>query len=188
MRTEVKNIEAQVAKRQAESQRLQGSIESYQARVDAAPTRQSELTELTRDYTTLEASYKSLLNKREESKVAANLERQQISEQFKVLDPAHFPERPFSPKRIKYEGAGAAFGLFVGLALVVLLEYRDSSFKTDVDVHRVLQVPVLALVPLMQSEREERQQRRRKLLVGVAAMVFFVGSIGAYAAWKLQVF
>jgi polysaccharide chain length determinant protein (PEP-CTERM system associated) len=188
LQTEVKNIEAQVAKRQAESQRLQASIEVYQARVDAAPTRQTELTELTRDYTTLEAAYKSLLNKREDSRVAANLERQQISEQFKVLDAAHFPERPFGPNRLKIEGAGAVFGLFIGVALVVLLEYLDSSFKTDGDVHRVLQIPVLALIPIMKSEREQRQQRRRKLLVGVAATVFFVGSVGAYAAWKLQAF
>ena len=60
----------------------------YQASVDAVPTRESELIELTRDYETLQSIYTSLLSKREDSKIAANLERRQIGEQFKILDPA----------------------------------------------------------------------------------------------------
>ena len=55
------------------------------------PKRESELVELTRDYTTLQTTYQSLLAKREESKIAANLERRNIGEQFKVLDPARVP-------------------------------------------------------------------------------------------------
>ena len=55
-------------------------ITSYQTKLDAAPTRESELTELMRDYTTLQGQYTSLLGKREESKLAANLERRQIGE------------------------------------------------------------------------------------------------------------
>jgi uncharacterized protein involved in exopolysaccharide biosynthesis len=188
MRAEVKNIESQTAKRHADLQRLQASIDRYQARVDAAPTRQTELTDLTRDYTMLEASYNSLLQKRQESKVAANLEREQIGEQFKVLDAAHFPERPFSPKRLRINAAAAVLGLLIGLGLVGLLEYVDSTFKTDGDVHRILQVPVLALVPIMMSEREEQHRRRRSVLVSVGATVFLVASVGAYTAWKLQVF
>ena len=61
-----------------------------------APTRESELVELTRDYATLQGLYSSLLAKKEESKIAANLERRQIGEQFKLLDPARLPERPIS--------------------------------------------------------------------------------------------
>ncbi len=50
------------------------------------PTRESELVELTRDYSTLRSRTISLLKKREDSKLAANLERRQIGEQFKILD------------------------------------------------------------------------------------------------------
>ena len=42
----------------------------------------------------------------------------------------------------------------MGLLLVVgFLEYRDSSFKTEEDVMRVLSLPVLALVPVMGPTR-----------------------------------
>ena len=46
---------------------------AYQKRIEAAPGRGSELTELSRDYTMLQSSYQSLLAKKEDSKVAANL-------------------------------------------------------------------------------------------------------------------
>ena len=114
-------------------------------------------------------AYTESLAKREDSKVAANLERNQIGEQFKVLDPARIPERPFSPDVVKIDVAGAGVGLFLGLAIVGLLEYRDSTFKTEEDIKQLLQLPVLALIPMMASERELRNQRRRTLLISVGA-------------------
>ena len=58
--------------------------------------RESELVELTRDYSTMQAAYTNLLVKREDAMLAANLERRQIGEQFKLLDTASMPERPYN--------------------------------------------------------------------------------------------
>ena len=161
-------------------------IAGYQAKVNAAPTRESELIELTRDYETIQGIYTSLLEKREASKLAANVERQQIGEQFKILDPARVPERPFSPNRLRIIAMGAALGLGLGLAVIGLLEYRDSTFKTEDDIQRVLQLPVLAMVPMMASDRELKIQRRRRLAIVLGAVVMAVGSAAAVVIWKLQ--
>ena len=149
----------------------------YQAKVDVVPTRESELVELTRDYGTLQAAYTSLLTKREDSKIAANLERRQIGEQFRILDPASLPERPYNQaQRLGIIASGAVAGLVLGLLLVGFLEYRDSSLKREEDVVRILSLPVLALVPVMASDRERRRQRRRSLAANVAAGVALLGS------------
>ena len=186
LRADLQQIDRQIEQKQASEVRLKGVIATYQAKVDAAPTREAELIELTRDYSTLQNMYTSLFAKLGESKIAANVERQQIGEQFKILDPASVPERPFSPDRFRILLMGSALGLMIGLGLIALLEYRDSSFKTEADVLRVLQLPVLAIVPMMSSEREHRARRRRKLLVAVAAMVMVVSSVAAVVLWKLQ--
>ena len=47
----------------------------------------------------MQQTYRSLLQKKEESQISANLEKRQIGEQFKILDPARMPERPASPDR-----------------------------------------------------------------------------------------
>ena len=158
----------------------------YQAKVDVVPKHESKLVELTRDYTTLQNSYSTLLAKREESKIAANLETRNIGEQFKVLDPARVPERPFSPNRFLINVAGAGLGLGLGVLLTALLEYRDTSFKSEEDVLRLLCLPVLALIPEMTTKLERSARRRRKVALALAVSVFLLASAAAVVVWRLQ--
>jgi polysaccharide chain length determinant protein (PEP-CTERM system associated) len=167
LQAELDQLDRQITHKQEEEKRLRAVAAGYQARVDVAPARESEMAELTRDYATLQTMYTTLLSKKEDSKIAANLERRQIGEQFKLLDPARLPERPFSPDRRKINMMGIVAGLGIGFFLVGLLEYRDASFKTDEEVATVLQLPVLAVVPSMRSEAERRTIFRRKLVIGV---------------------
>ncbi len=167
LKAELNQLDRQIANKQGEEKRLRAASAGYQARVDLVPARESEMAELTRDYATLQTMYTTLLSKKEDSKIAANLERRQIGEQFKLLDPARMPERPFSPDRRTINMMGIFAGLAIGLALVALLEYRESSFKTDDELVAVLGLPVLAVVPSMRSEEERRLLLRRKILVSV---------------------
>jgi polysaccharide chain length determinant protein (PEP-CTERM system associated) len=187
LRANLEAVDRDLAVKQETELRLRAVVASYQAKVDAAPTRESELTELTRDYATIQNIYTSLLAKREDSKIAANVERQQIGEQFKILDPARVPERPFSPNRLRIVAMGAAAGLGLGLVVLGFLEYRDTTFKSEEDITRVLQLPVLALVPMMASEIELEVRRRRRTLVGTLVLLLVVGSAAAVAVWKLGV-
>jgi len=167
-RTELELLERQMANKQAEEQRLQAQIATYQERVEAAPRRESEMTELTRDYVTLQQMYTTLLSKKEDSKMATTLERRQIGEQFNVLDPARIPEKPFSPNRPRLAAMGLAAGLGVGFLLIALMEYRDQSFKADHEIVRLLALPVLAVVPTMQSVAEKKWAFRKRLLIASA--------------------
>ncbi|HYN09260.1 MAG TPA: GNVR domain-containing protein [Vicinamibacterales bacterium] len=167
LRDDRESYTKQVAALQAEELRLREQNRTYQFRADMAPTRASELIELTRDYAALNGMYSSLLGKRNESKIAANLEERQIGEQFRLLDPARLPERPTKPNRPLINMMGIAAGLGVGLALVGFLEFRDSTFKTDDEVSAILTLPVLAVVPLMQSDEDRTRATRRRLVMGV---------------------
>jgi len=167
LKLEMQLLDRQIEEKQNDQQRLRAQIGSYQTRVEAAPTRESEMTELTRDYQTLQDMYKSLLSKKEESTIAANLERRQIGEQFKLLDPARVAEKPYSPNRPRLTIIGMVAGLAIGVLLVALLEYRDKSFKTDEEIMRVLSLPVLAVVPVMLTKSEQRWASRRRLLLGL---------------------
>jgi polysaccharide chain length determinant protein (PEP-CTERM system associated) len=181
LRAELEQLNRAIDKKLSDEQKLRGTIAAYQARIEAAPTRESEMTELMRDYQTLTGLYTSLLAKKEDSKLAANLERRQIGEQFKLLDPARLPERPFSPNRLRLNGMGMAAGLAVGALLIALLEYRDKSFKTDHEVMRVLSLPVLAVVPMMQSAAERQWAFRKRLFVNVACTTTVMACLGVVA-------
>ena len=164
---ELESLKRQMVAKQAEEKRLQSIVGAYTARAEAVPTRESEMAELTRDYETLQTMYSTLLSKKEESKIAANLERRQIGEQFKLLDPARMAEKPFSPNRQRINEIGMVSGVALGIALIALLEFRDKSFKTDDEVLSVLNLPVLAVVPLMQSAVERQKINRRRLFLNL---------------------
>jgi uncharacterized protein involved in exopolysaccharide biosynthesis len=173
----------QIASKQRQIEARQGQAASYQARVDAAPAREAELIGLTRDYETLRNRYNLLLTRSEEAKVAANMERRQVSEQFRIVDPPRVPERPMSPDRVRMTMLGAFGGVAVGVLLVGLLEYRDRTFRTEEDIVSALALPVVAVVPVLLTRAERRARWKRRWMLsasGVAAVI--VGSAILY--WK----
>lgn len=179
---EFDKVDRQITQKLGDEKRLRAMLGEYQKRIEAAPARQSELTELTRDYETFQASYKSLLGKKEDSNVSANLERRQIGEQFKILDPARMPERPASPNRPMLQAVGVAAGLAVGLALAVLVEYLDKRLKSEADVKAALNLIVLATIPVLEGP----VQPRRWKLVAISVMAFLVATAGAATVvWRL---
>jgi len=166
-RDQITQLDKQTTAAQNEVKRLRAISDDLQHRIDAVPARESEMTELTRDYATLTRTYQELLSRRETSKLAQNLELRQYGEQFKMLDTPRIPERPNSPNRPMINLYGMAGGLAVGLALVALLEYRDRTFRTDEEIISLLALPVLAVVPVMESNSERRQTRRRRFYLGI---------------------
>jgi polysaccharide biosynthesis transport protein len=172
-----------ISTREAELDRLRQIVAGYQERLDAAPTRETELIELTRDYDTLNRLYLSLLAKSEESKLSVNLESRQVGQQFSILDPARVPSRPFTPNRQRLHALGVLGGAALGLAGIFLIVYRDSSLKTDDDVTGALNLPVLALVPLMRTTLDDRRLRRRRILLGGATAFAVIGMLGGVAWW-----
>jgi uncharacterized protein involved in exopolysaccharide biosynthesis len=177
MRLDLAQIKKNIDHGEEEVRRLHKQIADYQARNEAIPFRETELMKLTRDYTQTSAFYNDLLKKQQDSKMAKNAETRQLGQRFKMIEPARVPERPFEPDRGRLRLMGLAAGLAVGLLLVGLLEYRDTSFRTDEDIARILTLPVLAVVPLMQSATEERRAFRNRLLIGAGFSMTVLGCL-----------
>ena len=183
---EIESLDRDIGRKEEGIKRAQAAIPTYQNRVEATPTRESEMIALTRDYDTLQKVYTNLLFKGEDAKVSANLERRQIGEQFKVIDAARLPGKPYSPDRAQVYGAGIGGGLLFGLAIVGLIEYKDSSFRTDNDVVSVLALPVLANIPTMVTAAEKRAMKRMRVMVAAASLVA-VASGGAVFAFRSHI-
>jgi polysaccharide chain length determinant protein (PEP-CTERM system associated) len=182
MKAELANLDQQIAAKTQKEQDLRGVLGAYQSRIEATPTRESELADLTRDYGTLQTSYRNLLSKKQDSQISANLERRQIGEQFRILDAARLPSRPASPNRPRFYGLGVAAGFGLGLALAGLLEYLDRTMRSESDVRSALKVIVLATVPLIEAPRK----RSRRIKAAVAAASAGAAAILAATVWYLR--
>jgi polysaccharide chain length determinant protein (PEP-CTERM system associated) len=184
MRAEIESLDRQIAFKEPEEQRQRALLADYQSRIEAVPGVETEWTALTRDYDTLQEAYKDLLTKSEQSKVAADLERRQIGEQFRVLDPARLPLRPSGIVRLQVNAIGALGGLAIGVALAALLEFRDTTFRARDEVMQILELPVLALVPYVSVETDVRRRRRRRWLTSAAVATLV--AVGTYGIWALR--
>jgi polysaccharide chain length determinant protein (PEP-CTERM system associated) len=147
LRAQLRSYDETLALQAKERDQIQAAIKEYQARVQSSPAIEEQYKQLTRGYQTALDSYNELLKKRDSAAMATNLESQQRSEQFRVLDPANLPDEPSFPNRPKFVMSGVAGGLFGGLGLAILLGLRDTSMRTERDVELSLQLPVLCIIP-----------------------------------------
>jgi polysaccharide chain length determinant protein (PEP-CTERM system associated) len=176
LRDLLRTLDEQIAGREASERRLRSAVTEYQARVEAVPQREAEWIQLTRDYNTLQGVYTSLLAKHEESRIAANLERQQIGEQFKVVERPSVPSKPISPKRPAIVLMGLGIGIAIGLALLVIRELRDRTLRTEEEVAEALKLPVVGLVPVIVTAWDRRRLRKRRFIWSAAVLALCVGA------------
>ena len=184
IQADIDKIDQQIAQKQPDIDRLKSVATDYQRRVDSVPGHESEYTALMRDYDTLNTIYKNLLAKREEAQMSNDLDREQAGEQFKVLDPARLPQKAYSPNRIRIVAIGFAAGLVLGFAIAGLLEYRDTSLRTEDEIVKMLVLPVVAAVPVLTSIAERRRQRRNLLLTTAASLLVVAGGVTG-VLWRL---
>jgi polysaccharide chain length determinant protein (PEP-CTERM system associated) len=184
MRAEIESLDRQVAFKESEEQRLRTEIAEYQRRIEAVPGLESEWAALTRDYDTQQTAYKELLSKSGAAKLAVDLEQEEIAESFRIVDAARVPVQPLPSMRLQINAGGLLLGLVLGLGIAALLEFRDSSFRTEGDVLEVLALPVLASIPYVQSSVELQSAKRRLLWLSALGLVMALGM--GYVTWSLK--
>jgi uncharacterized protein involved in exopolysaccharide biosynthesis len=151
LRAQIHQYDQVIKDRTAQQEEIHRRIATYQARVESSPAVEQEYKALTRDYQSALEFYNALLKQRDLAAMATDLERQQQSEQFRILDPASFPDRPSYPDRLRFALGGLGGGLALGLGLTLFLEMRDSSVRNDKDIEALLHMPVLAVVPTLRT-------------------------------------
>jgi uncharacterized protein involved in exopolysaccharide biosynthesis len=184
MRAEIESLDRQMAFKESEEKRIRNEIVEYQRRIEAVPGLESEFVALTRDYDTQQQSYKELLAKSTAAQLAEKLESQNIGERFRIVDPAQVPVHPLAAIRAQVNAGGIVAGLIIGLGIAALLEFKDSSFRSDSDVLEVLSLPVLAIVPRVETAAERRGRERRRLALSAAGVGCVM--LAGYVTWTLK--
>jgi hypothetical protein len=163
---------------------LNRQIGSYQRRIENTPRREQELALITRDYETTRELFRSLLGKRGEAGIAADLEQRQKGERFRIIEPASLPERPAGPNRLRLLLIGLVLAAGASALAVVFAEQVDTSYRSVDEVRASLPVPVLSAIPTIATERDRaRLVRQRRLATAAVAvgLLLVVGSSFAVA-------
>ncbi len=147
-----------------EQARIEQQVRVYEAKIESSPLLEEEYKQITRDHETALQFYNTLLTKMNESSMATALEHRQQGEQFRVMDAPNLPDGPSFPNHFLFAGGGFASGLALGMILAALLEYADTSLRSENDIWAFTKLPTLAVVSYISDLDQPRAHKKRRKL------------------------
>ncbi len=165
-----------------ELERLRAQVDAIESNLANTPRVAEQLAALEREHEHLFNSYQDYSGKRLEASVAADMERRQKGEKFRVLEEAVPEEEVASPNRPVIFVMSVVLGLALGLGAALLAEAGDGSFHDPRLLQERLGIPVLASVPNVLLASDRAVARRRRFRAALAAsMVTGVVLVAAVA-------
>lgn len=145
-----------------------------QSLLRSIPAARAGLDELERERNSHKYLYEQLVARYGQSEVAKQMEVQDKTTTFRIVDPAIIPTRPFSPQRVKMILLGVVGGLAASFGFLVLLDRLDKSVR-NVESLKSLGVQVLAVVPTIENPQKLQALRKRDYwFYGIAATCFLL--------------
>jgi capsular polysaccharide biosynthesis protein len=160
---------------------LSAQMESLNARIAVTPVHGQELDALKRDYDALDTEYHNLLKKQLGAQLQLTLEERHQDERLRLLEDANLPKAPIRPNRIAIGLLGIVFSLIAALSLPFGLYFTDTSFKEPSELLSEFQIPVVAMIPVIEAPFERRNATLRAILASSAGMLLVAATIWAYA-------
>jgi protein tyrosine kinase modulator len=175
-------IGVELKTRQADQQKILSQVENVQARLHRLPLREQEMAQVTRDYEMSKANYRSLEEKIFAADMASEMEHNQKSERFMVLDSARMPEKPISPNRPLFAGVGSAVALALSLGFWLFCDIRKNKLMGEWELPDG--IVVLGRVPdLLLAEGGGILSLRLVTVSAAVIAALSVASVAAYLIW-----
>ncbi len=171
LQSELKSNKMEIQNREAQIRSLEARLQELQAHLGGTPTVQAEMLNLTRDYATTQKSYMELMDKKNASSLATNLQRQQQGENFRIIDPPSLPEKASFPDRFRFSLAGLAVGLGLAVLFGAGSEYVDDRIRNEQDLADATPLPILVEIPPIRTQAETKALRRKPIIALVAAIL-----------------
>jgi polysaccharide chain length determinant protein (PEP-CTERM system associated) len=174
--------QAELKALKAEEQQLRGAIGAYQKRVEAAPKREQEYQEFSRDYQSTRNLYQTLLGRYEEAQLAESMEQRQKGEQFRLLESALSSDQPAAPRRARLLLMGLLGSVGLAVAVGLALEKLDTSFHGLDELRAAATIPILASIPVIPTSEDARRSRMH-LRLEAASLLIATAVLTLLATW-----
>jgi capsular exopolysaccharide synthesis family protein len=131
---------AQIQRRETE---LKAASDQQKSQAASQSRKATELEALKKEADSRKSLYDVLLQKLNESDIAASLRTNNVS----LVEKAVPPQYPVRPQKRRIAGIGLLAGLLLGVGLVLGRDYLDNTIKDPEEIERFLHLDLVAVVP-----------------------------------------
>lgn len=177
----VEKIRAQIESSKARLQSLsqqQASLKSkmgqLEGRVTLSPQIERGLLTLERDYENAKAKYDEIRSKQNNAKIAENLEQENKSERFSLLEAPLMPDKPIKPDRKKMMAMGFFLAIAAAFGLVMLMETLDKRVRGVEFLTSVVGMRPIGIVPYIKTQAELNQNRGRYKYIALGIFIILI--------------
>jgi len=149
IKKEVENLKVEQSVLLSKEKILQKTMSDFEN--DALNINRKELkySILERNMHTNQKLYDTLLTKIKETNIVDDMDVSNI----RIAEEASVPTAPVKPKKKLNLILSIIFGLMTGVGLSFFIEYIDRTLRTEEDVARYLDLPVLSVIPVADPEQ-----------------------------------
>ncbi|CAH0202743.1 succinoglycan biosynthesis transport protein ExoP [Pseudomonas frederiksbergensis] len=155
VRQVVASIEQDYQLAKASESSLHKSFNSNKTQIQDISRKEFQLRELQREVDSSRALYETFITRLKETAATSDMD----STKARIVDPAIVPLEPSKPRKTLIMVIVAIAAALIGMALALISEARNKTFKTDEAVESMLNIPLLSVVPLV-TKRSRRQLAR----------------------------
>ena len=173
-------IQSELTSQQAEKQNLQKLVEKRETALHEVPVTRKQLKVLIEERDSMQKIYQDLLARMGQSEVSKQMEINNKSATFRVVDPAIYPEIPVSPNMLKMFLLAVAAGLGCAGGVIFLLENLDTRIR-DIDFFNSIGIDVLAIIPNIVDKNESARIRKRDMIFFGVSSAYWLCFSGLFA-------
>lgn len=156
----VNNIRKEMDLAAAQEGRLRALIAQQQTEMRTVSGKAFKLKQLEREVESNRRLYETFVTRFKEADIADEYDVSNA----RIIDRAAVPTTPFKPNRKRMVMIAVVMGLGIGVLLAFLRNHLDNTFKTKEDVEKLLNLPVIGMIPKIRSNPLNKSQSERLVL------------------------
>ena len=177
IKTLISTEKGRLASLQAQRKPLRQKLLDLEQQIIKTPQVELGLSSLLRDHSNAKKKYEEIQSKQLGAQIAENLEGENKSERFSLIDPPLLADKPIKPNRFKIIilGIFAAFAAAGGIA--ILLEMLNQRIRGKGALTTALGQAPLVEIPYITTTDERNRQKRLIKNAIIAAIGLFIASL-----------
>jgi len=161
-------VRRELAALRAASSRAFEQVQSYNRRIELAPSVEREYAQLARNYEIAQEQFRDLQDRLKEAGLAQALVEERQGERFTLVRAPRAPNEPYSPNRRGIILIGVVLGSAIGFGLAMFFELTDPMVRGARDLQDLTGQPMIAAIPQMLNRSDLRHRRLRWGTLAVA--------------------